>query len=362
MCSVLALTRACTGTNKVINGLYDKYSVSDVVLGEGAFGIVKKGFCKRTNEAVAIKIVHKETMSRKEIRGIRQEIDILKSLCHKNIVRLYDSYETDKQFFLVMEFINGSELFDLIVDETNTFSEKEIRKIMKELCEALLYARDRGIIHRDLKPNNVMVNENGVIKLIDFNMSYKMDVDAIDFSIMQTLCGTTTFLAPEVASGKAYSSKCDVWSLGVILYCLTSGGFLPFFTDVDGENGEIDLFDMVRCGKWSFKPAAVWENVSNEIKDLIKNMLTKKVDKRFCYEQILAHEWMKSNSSELLNNKGTPEKQQTIACYKRELLTTSNVYSAIKIFESLMKEENDEIIIKKEEQIVDNSSFFENDF
>lgn len=158
------------------------------------------------------------------------EIEILKQLDHPNILKLFEFFQDQKRFFLVTEFCNGGELFDKIAEE-QYFSETDAAKIIKQILSAVNYCHQRSIVHRDLKPENILLNRDlndPKITIIDFGTSGVFDPD----QKMQQKYGTPYYIAPEVL-GNSYDEKCDLWSIGVILYILLCG-YPPF----NGANDE----------------------------------------------------------------------------------------------------------------------------
>ena len=171
------------------------------------------------------------------------EIDILKNLDHPNILRLYEVFEDAKNIYLVTELCNGGELFDEIVSRTR-FGERDAANVIKQLISAISYCHSKKVCHRDLKPENILIDnkESLTIKLIDFGTSQRFE----DEEKMELVLGTAYYIAPEVLKGE-YDEKCDVWSIGVILYILLSGE--PPFPGGDDK----EILRSVIQGKYSFK-------------------------------------------------------------------------------------------------------------
>lgn len=147
-----------------------------------------------------------------------------------------------------------------------------------KLLKAVNHCHSLNIAHRDIKPENVLINDSGNLKLIDFGLSKQ-----VKSKKMNTIVGTPYYIAPEVLKGK-YNLKCDIWSLGVIMYILLSG-YLPF-----GGTGAAEVFEKVQAGEYSFSQKE-WNKVSDEGKDLIKHMLEVDTKKRYTAEQCLKHKW-----------------------------------------------------------------------
>lgn len=185
-----------------------------------------------------------------------------------------------------------------------------------------------------------------------------MSSHQVQFTIIETQCGTPNYgifpcisyislVAPEVLSGKKYGYKCDIWSVGVILFLLLSGGYLPFFPDdEDDVDARQDLLDKVRAGKWTFEPTESWEDVSAGAKDLVTKMLTKNPSSRLNYEAILSHPWMNPKLSKTRTmhlKKAIDTSSMTILKEdveamksKRGLKSTGKTLDAAKAFGELM--------------------------
>lgn len=152
---------------------------------------------------------------------VMEEVAILHTLDHPNIVKYFETYDDHQYIYLVMEVIEGMQLFDKITQQHNqVFTEHVAATYMKQLFSAINHCHAQGIIHRDIKPENIMINNSNSVKLIDFGLA-----KAITKS-QKTIAGTPYYMAPEVLL-QQYSYKADIWSLGVILYALVSG-YLPF--------------------------------------------------------------------------------------------------------------------------------------
>jgi calcium-dependent protein kinase len=187
--------------------------------------------------------MRKDKISKNQSVRLKYEIDILKNLDHPNILKLYEVYEDKQNIYLVTEFCSGGELFDEIIAK-GRFEEHEAAFIMKQLFSAIAYCHSKNVCHRDLKPENILLdaNDKRSIKLIDFGTSQVYT----DEEKMEVVIGTSYYIAPEVLAGK-YTEKCDMWSLGVILYILLSGQ-PPF----PGEN-EKEIIAKVKIGKYEFR-------------------------------------------------------------------------------------------------------------
>lgn len=215
----------------------------------------------------AIKLIDKKKGTPEELELIKQEIMILSKLDHPNISKYYETYESPKNIYLVMEYCGGVDLFDRIVKNKDTFTESKAAEIMKCLFLAINHCHSNNIAHRDLKPENIMYNEDNStdsydsVKIIDFGLSKQTNPANEAAKKLQTVVGTPFYVAPEVLTGD-YDAECDNWSLGVIMYVLLSG-YLPFY----GKN-EREVFTKIKAGELSFEQKE-FEAISEEAKDLI---------------------------------------------------------------------------------------------
>lgn len=238
-----------------------------------------------------------DTISKAE-KVLRQEIDILQQLSHPNIIKYINWFEDSSKLVWVLELCQGGTLQDLIDSQTGTnrsstdgsernLSDEDASKIMKSLMSAVWYLHTQGIVHRDLKPENILLdNGNDVtnVKLIDFGLTTKYN-DAWPLSLLDVHCGTMLYMAPEVALKQEYSKSIDVWSLGIIMYNLLSGGAHPLH-----EKGESlsKLTEKIQNQQKFF-----FDNCfSNLAKDLIKKMTSYSPVYRYNIDQAMKHPWI----------------------------------------------------------------------
>lgn len=253
-------------------------------LGRGATGRVLLGVHQQTGQKAAVKVVLKlelnEDYDRPQDRkgglpyGIEREIIIMKLLTHPNVLRLYDVWETSKALYLVLEYVEGGELFDLLV-ERGPLQEQEAIKYFRQIILGTAYCHALGICHRDLKPENLLLDASLNVKLADFGMA------ALESNgkLLETSCGSPHYAAPEIVSGlKYHGAASDVWSCGVILFALLTGR-LPF----DDENIR-NLLLKVQAGSFDMP-----EEISDEALDLIWQMLTVDPMQRISTAEVLNH-------------------------------------------------------------------------
>ncbi|KPI86278.1 putative serine/threonine protein kinase [Leptomonas seymouri] len=217
------------------------YVIGETV-GRGSFGKVKKGRHVHTGEYVAIKILNQQKLRTANMdRKIHREIEILRLFSHPNICRLYEVISTPTDMYLIMEYVEGGELYDYIVQKGRV-RESEARYIFQQIVCAIEYCHNFRVVHRDLKPENILLGTGLQVKLIDFGLSNIMK----DGEFLATSCGSPNYAAPEVISGKLYfGPEVDVWSCGVILYALLCG-CLPF-----DEDSIPVLFSKIKKGKYT---------------------------------------------------------------------------------------------------------------
>ncbi|EGR29825.1 hypothetical protein IMG5_148090 [Ichthyophthirius multifiliis] len=230
--------------------------------------------------------------------ALQQEVEILTEIDHPNVVKLFEIYEDDNSFYMVMELMTGGELFQRIV-EAEHFSEKQAAETVKAVVDALHYCHELNIAHRDLKPENLLYaskDPGSVIKISDFGLAR-----FINDQTMTTMCGTPGYVAPEIIHGNGYNKAIDYWSLGVILYIMLCG-FPPFYSENNDE-----LFEIIVKGKFDF-PSPAWDTISKEAKDLIRGLLTTDPSKRWSYEKIKNHLWLNGKNSD----KSIPDIQKNI--------------------------------------------------
>jgi len=263
----------------------DKYIIGDEI-GRGGFSVVCEATRKDDGEKYAVKIVEK-TLIQEDIKLLKREIEIMKKVDHVNILKLIEIFEDDENVYIVMELVDGSELFDRIVDK-GYYSEKNTVHIVKQILHAVKYLHEQGIAHRDLKPENLLCSGEGaheVVKIADFGLSKIFGGEKGEE--LQTSCGTPGYVAPEVLMCESYDKSVDMWGIGIITYILLAG-YPPFYADNDTQ-----LFEKIMNAEYDFDDEC-WDDVSDLAKDFIQHLLVKEPENRFTADQALAHEWITS--------------------------------------------------------------------
>ncbi|KAG2647688.1 CBL-interacting protein kinase 3-like isoform X1 [Panicum virgatum] len=206
-----------------------KYELGRTI-GEGTFAKVRIAKNMETGDHVAIKIIDKAKVQKhKLVEQIKREICTMKLIQHPNVVRLYEVMGSKRRIYIVLEFVMGGELHD-IVATSGRLKEDEARRYFQQLINAVDYCHSRGVYHRDLKLENLLLDIAGNIKISDFGLSAISDQVKND-GLLHTTCGTPNYVAPEVIDDKGYDGAiADLWSCGVILFVLLAG-HLPFEDD-----------------------------------------------------------------------------------------------------------------------------------
>ena len=281
---------------KQSKGVPEEYYENIRTLGQGAFGLVYLGKHKISGVERAIKNINKDqaNLSKEEEKTLIKEINILKTLDHPNIMKVYEYFNTPDCFSIVSELCTGGELYHKI--ENNNLSENVGKYVMKQLLSAVAFCHKNGIIHRDLKPENILLEEEEeatkeyfTIKVIDFGTSGKMKKG----QKYNELIGTPFYIAPEVLNNN-YDEKCDMWSCGVILYVMLSGE-PPFYGENDNE-----IYAQILNSEVNFNQK-VWDDISDEAKDLIQKLLNKNHRSRLSAVEALQHPWIQNIDNKKIN-------------------------------------------------------------
>lgn len=275
----------------------DERQIEDIyefgeVLGSGSFGVVNEATNKATGCSWAIKAVNKEKAGTSAVKLLEREVLIMKKIDHEHLIHLEEIYETSKRMYLVMELCDAGGIQKLLEKKTR-FSEKETWTVINQLAHAVAYLHDCDIVHRDLKLENILLgqpvgNELLNIKLTDFGLSYVKGGVGSD-SMMQSVCGTPMYMAPEVIDDLGYSQQCDIWSIGVIMYTLLTGR-PPFRAETEEK-----LYELIKKGEVDFSDPC-WETCHESAKNLLLGMLKVNPAYRRTAQEILNHPWITGDS------------------------------------------------------------------
>ncbi|XP_075302223.1 MAP kinase-interacting serine/threonine-protein kinase 2-like [Opisthocomus hoazin] len=305
-------TKKRSKNNSFSGRFEDVYWLCDEVLGEGAQGRVQTCVNLITNKEYAVKIIDKR--QGQVFNRVLREVVML-NLCqgHRNILQLIEFFEEEDSFYLVVEKMRGGSIMTHILERCR-FNELEASMVVRDIASALHFLHIRGIAHRDLKPENILcerLDQVSPVKICDFDLAsgIKFTDDSFPISTPKLFspCGTAEFMAPEVVETfyshkevPSYDKRCDLWSLGVLLYNMLSG-YTPFMercgSDCGWDMGEMCntcqkmIFKSIRKGKYEF-PEKDWAHISPAAKDLISCLLVRDANKRLTAAQVLEHPWV----------------------------------------------------------------------
>jgi len=235
------------------------------VIGKGSFGKVMQVKKKDSGQIFAMKVLRKEAIiARKQVAHTRAEKSILQKIQHPFIVRLHYAFQTKDKLYMILDYINGGELFYHLKKE-GRFSEPRVKFYAAEITCAMAHLHSLGIVYRDLKPENILLDNTGNICITDFGLS--KEVKPTEGT--HTFCGTPEYLAPEVLKGQGHGTAVDWWSLGTLIYEMLTG-LPPFYS----QNINI-MYQKILNGELRFP-----SYVSADAQALLEGLLTRDPDKR----------------------------------------------------------------------------------
>lgn len=307
--------KRCRASEARVKKFGDIYETTGESLGEGSFGHVTTYRNIVTRKEFAVKIIMKtETKSRLRVL---KEIEIFHHCQgHKNILQLVEYFEEDDKFYLVFEKMEGGTLLDCILNRGH-LTEQEASRVVRDIASGLNFLHKKGIAHRDLKPENILCVRAGQltpVKICDFDLGSGIQITGrctpVTTPELLSPVGSADFMAPEVVDvwqyrALSYDKRCDLWSLGIILYILLCG-YRPFYAHCgrdcgfdeggDCEDCQERLFRCIQQGVYSF-PKTDWSEISDDAKDLIQHLLVKNPYQRYTAEQVLRHPWLNKDLS-----------------------------------------------------------------
>ncbi|KAJ7031936.1 hypothetical protein C8F04DRAFT_1396861 [Mycena alexandri] len=262
-------------------------------LGEGEFAKVKLGIHSKYGEEVAVKLIRREVVDNEtKMAKIAREIEILDTLKHPNIVRLYDVFETDKFFGIILEYASGGELFDHILAH-RYLKERDAAKLFAQLISGVWYMHQKNIVHRDLKLENLLLDRHRNLIITDFGFANRFNHRN---NLMETMCGSPAYAAPELVNsdGLYVGTAADIWSCGVICFAMLAG-FLPFDDDPTNPDGE----DITKLYAYIARtPVSYPEQISDDARSLLAVMLVPNPLARADLATIMRHRWFAINVRE----------------------------------------------------------------
>ena len=324
----------------------ETFNIGDYVcykgkIGKGSYSSVYKGFHKNSLKEVAVKRIEYENIDIKLKNQINSEMNLMKKINHPNIVKLYDIYfDNEKFIYFILEYCEQGDLYKFL--NKRTMKEKYAKKYMIQLVEGLKYLYEKKIIHRDLKPQNIMITKDNIVKIIDFGFARYFESN----KMLNTLCGTPLYMAPEIICDNNYNNKSDLWSIGIILYEIIFG--------VRPYNGN-NLTNLMKCINNSEINFPKKINISNDCKELIKKLLIKEPILRINWDDFFNHKWFDNlkfkdnnsndNDKKLNTQKSKPINIQNVQNVQDNYINSNYYINGSPIFKSL--DNNDFIIINK---------------
>ncbi|KAM0858792.1 hypothetical protein ACQ4PT_047613 [Festuca glaucescens] len=274
-----------------------EYELQEMV-GKGTFAEVFRAAHLPTGARVAVKEIDRRRVDDYVRRGILQEMTILGSLSHPNILRLIHTIETGEKLFLVLEYCDGGDLEayrQAHGGARNRLPEAVVRDFTRQLAEGLKVLRGERIVHRDLKPQNLLLSTNGdaiTLKLGDFGFARSL----MHENLAATFCGSPYYMAPEIWRGDKYDAKADLWSVGVILFQLVTGE-LPFL----GEN-RVQLREKVLTSNGLSFPPDMEADLHPDFIDLCRRLICLDPAERMPFEEFFNHKFLAtSRESEIIS-------------------------------------------------------------
>ena len=271
-------------TSSIFENIYNQFNppktLGDYIIkktiGKGTFSKVKLGVHKETKQKVAIKILEKSAIVEKDdLERIIREMTILNQIDHINVIKVYDIYESEDNYLIIMEYCEGGELFNYIV-KNQKLSEEETSFFFYQIINGVEYLHSKNIVHRDLKPENLLLCEGNILKIIDFGLS-----NFYNGNYLSTPCGSPCYASPEMVSGNKYNGfNIDIWAIGIILFAMLCG-YLPF----EDDDNDILFQKILEC-KLDYP-----KHLSSLAKDIMKKILVTNPEKRIKIPQIKKHKF-----------------------------------------------------------------------
>ncbi|KAJ1812382.1 Calmodulin-dependent protein kinase cmk2, partial [Coemansia sp. RSA 2599] len=264
-----------------------QYYTFGKTLGAGTFGEVREALFNPDGRRVAIKVIKKSALSGDE-HMVLKEIEIVRHLHHPNIVKLLDWFESKDKYYLVFQLCTGGELFQKISDYGH-FTEEDARRLIRCAVDSIAYLHKYNIVHRDIKPENLIfldTSENTPLMLADFGIARIMRSDD---EILNTMCGSFGYAAPEILLRQGHGKAVDMWSMGVVTFSVLCG-YSPFWQYEDPKS----LMAAMLSDNVEFLER-FWWGISDYAKDFIRRCLRSNPSERMTAEQALAHPWLSAS-------------------------------------------------------------------
>lgn len=330
--------------------LESNYILSKSSIGRGSYSEIFECRNKYTHRVYAAKKYRKKLMQGLE-KMLQNEFLVLRlvSMTHPNILSLIDYFETKDSFYLVTDLAKGSDLFQRL-DHCPGFKlpEEDTMEITAGLVSAVSYLHEHNIVHRDVKAENLLFTDtqsNSAI-LADFGLATIVQ----PLERLYKVCGTLSYMAPEIFEGTGYSFPVDVWAIGVTVYFMLCG-YMPFDCESDDETK-----DAIKHRKYLFEPAGYWESISTEAKDFIDRCLTLDPELRVTTSELMSHPFIIGNRP--INNFKGPRHSSSRSLSSISLSSTVSNYvtNAPQAIQSIFGEPSAYSSFLDSESDVDNES------
>ena len=315
------------------------------IIGQGGFAKVNLGLNVLTGRVVAIKSFNKTIKTKYgdnlNMDKILYEINLMRKLNHPNITKILETFEDEKFYFIIMEYINGGNLFSY-VKKRRKLSEKVAKFLFKQIILGIKHIHSQLIVHRDIKLENILIDMNNNVKICDFGIGIIL---SSEYQVLHSHCGTPLYIAPEIIlSNKKDGYKgfpVDIWSAGIALYIMLSGK-LPF--NLDEDQDDIDVYNnnvkekniKLKYEIVNKEPKYI-DNISDEARNLLHGLLNKNPEKRLTCDEILNHPWLsdiKKNKNHLFSKAEKDTLSKTYIDYRKSKLddlvenfTLSNLFN-----------------------------------
>ena len=246
-------------------------------IGKGSFSRVYKGYkVGLPDKLYAIKKMEYDPDNHR----LKKEIEVMKNISHPNIVKLYDVIYQEDSMYLILEYCKNGDLSKYL--KNRPLKEEYAQKYLRQMVSALKYLISKNIIHRDLKPHNILVNDNYELKISDFGFARYFETN----TLVDTLCGSPLYMAPEIMKNKNYTIKSDLWSVGIILYEMLTG-YPPYKVKT--------IYNLIKSIDQNQIKLPKHISISDECYDLLFKLLVKEPENRIDWEHFFEHPWLLLN-------------------------------------------------------------------
>ncbi|OSX81569.1 hypothetical protein BU14_0014s0117 [Porphyra umbilicalis] len=268
------------------------------LLGEGAFARVVMGLDRTTLQQYAVKVIEKQSDDAQGLEFIWRELNVMKAVNHPNIVRTYDIFDTRTRLYIVLEYMPGGTLADLL-KHTGRFTEAQARPVLRDILRGVAYLHSKSVVHRDLKLKNILCDRRELpvsVKLADFGLANFVGVRTQSRIVLQSQVGSPHYVSPEVLREEMYGPPVDLWACGIIMHIILTRRY-PFAGETIQETLELVC-------KGRFSPVgAEWDRISSDAKSLLQGLLREDPAERLTAEEALCHPWL---TADLLDSPSGP--------------------------------------------------------